>query len=183
METGRWDRINVKISSKYQGYEETEGDLMASLGYSSQNIDKQVRKAVGSSTDKILFRPIIRPLEREIERKLSLDVVRFSYSITQNFIESSFANEQLRSSLEFLRSSRLLVGKYVTDDLYLLYQGQLKSGIDYQYRGKGIGLEHVFGLEYRLNPRLLLQLEYDYNTLMDFDKDDKKVWLRHSFPF
>jgi hypothetical protein len=181
--TGRWDRINVRISSQYQGLDETEGDVMATLGYSSQNIDNQVRKAVGSSTDKFLFRPLIRPIEREIERKLSLDVVRFSYSITQNFIESSFANEQLRSSLEFLKSSRLMLGKYLTDDVYLLYQGQLQSGIDYRYLGKGVGLEHVFGLEYRLNPRLLLQLEYDYNTLMEIDKDDKKVWLRHSFPF
>jgi hypothetical protein len=76
-----------------------------------------------------------------------------------------------------------MLGKYLTDDVYLLYQGQLQSGIDYRYLGKGVGLEHVFGLEYRLNPRLLLQLEYDYNTLMEIDKDDKKVWLRHSFPF
>jgi hypothetical protein len=65
----------------------------------------------------------------------------------------------------------------------LLYTGQLKAGIDYQFQNKGVGLEHMVGLEYRLNPRLLLQLQYDYNTLFETHKDDKKVWLRHSFPF
>lgn len=183
VDRGPWDRIHVKLSSEYPGFEETQADLMASLGYSSDNIDEQARKAVGHSTDNLLFRPIMRPIERQLERKLQLDVVRFSYSIAQNFLDSSFNNEQLSSSLELLRSSRLILGKYLTEDLYLIYTGELKAGIDYQFQEKGVGLQHIVGLEYRLNPRWLLQMEYDYNTLLETHKDDKKVWLRHSFPF
>ncbi len=180
---GRWDRINIKLSSEYPGFEETQTDLMEQLGYSVETIDDQARKAVGSSTDNFLFRPLLRPIERELERKLQLDVVRFSYSIAQNFLDSGRNNEELNSSLALLRSSRLILGKYLTDDVYLLYHGELKAGIDYQFTDKGVGMQHIVGLEYRLTPKWLLQMEYDYNTLFETRKDDKKIWLRHSFPF
>ncbi len=182
LNTGRWDRINVKLSSQYPTFDETQGDIMATLGYSSENIEAQARKAIGSSTDNFLFRPLLRPLERELERKLQLDVVRFSYAIAQNFLNSNF-NDQLGSSLSLLRSSRLVLGKYLTEDLYLIYSGELKAGIDYQFQDKGVGLQHIVGLEYRLNNKWLLQMEYDYNTLLELHRDDKKVRLRHTFPF
>lgn len=180
---GRWDRINIKLSSEYPTYAETQGEVMATLGYSSTTIDEKARKAVGYSTDSFIFRPLMRPIERQLERSLGLDVVRFSYAFTQNFLDSNFSNDQLRSSLAYLRSSRLILGKYLTEDIYLLYTGELKSGIDYQFQEKGVGLQHILGLEYRLARRWLLQMEYDYNSLLETHKDDKKFWLRHSFPF
>jgi len=180
---GRWDRINVKLSSEHPTYDESQSDIMATLGYSSDNIDEQARRALGSSTDNFLFRPLLRPIERQLERKLRLDVVRFSYAIAQNFLDSNFSNDQLSTSLALLRSSRLVLGKYLTENMYLLYSGELKAGIDYQFQDKGVGLQHVVGLEYRLTKKLLLQMEYDYNSLLEAHKDDKKVWLRHSFPF
>lgn len=181
---GRWDRIQIKLSSEYPHYAETQTQLMATLGFSSENMDERAIKAVGYSTDRMLFRPLMRPIERQLERKLGLDVVRFSYAITRNFLDSNFNNEQLSSSLGFLRSSKVTLGKYLTSDLYLLYTGQLAAGIDYQFQDEaGVGLRHFVGLEYRLNPRWLLQFEYDYNTLLETHKEDKKVWLRHSFHF
>lgn len=183
LDKGRWDRVNIKLSSQYPTYDQTQSQIMRALGYSSETIDDQARKVVGSSTDNMLFRPLLRPIERELERKLQLDLVRFSYAITQNFLDSSFNSEQLGPSLALLRSSRLMLGKYLTEDVYLLYTGELKAGIDYQFQDKGYGLLHVVGLEYRLNPKWLLQMEYDYNTLFETHKDDKKLWLRHSFPF
>ena len=180
---GRWDRINIKLSSEYPGYQETQEDLMATLGYSTETIDNQAVKAVGSRTDNLILRPLFRPVERELERNLGLDVVRFSYAITQNFLNSSFTNDALGSSLAFLKSSRLILGKYLTDDIYFLYTGELEAGIDYQFQDKGVGLRHIVGLEYRLNASWLLQMEYDYNTLLESHKDDKKISLRHSFPF
>jgi hypothetical protein len=180
---GRWDRINVKLSSEYPGYDETQSDLMATLGYSSETLDEKAKQAVGYSTDRFLFRPLIRPIERELENRFRLDVVRFSYAIARNFLNSSLNNEELSSSLALLRSSRLMLGKYLTDDIYFLYTGELKAALDYQYLNKSVGLQHIVGLEYRLNPRLLLQVEYDYNTLFETHRGDKKLRLRHSFPF
>ncbi|MFQ5751287.1 MAG: hypothetical protein ACE5HI_04755, partial [bacterium] len=183
VQKGRWDRLNIKLSSEYPGYEETQGQIMATLGYSAETVEEKATKAVGYSTDKLIFRPLMRPIERELERKLGLDVVRFSYAITRNFLDANFNNEELSTSLALLRSSRLILGKYLTDDLYFLYTGELKAGIDYRFQDKGVGLEHIFGVEYRLNSSWLLQMEYDYNTLLENRKDDKKIWLRHSFPF
>ena len=180
---GRWDRLNIKLTSAYPGYKETQGDVMAVLGFSSQTVQEQATKAVAYGTDRLLFRPIMRPLERGLERALGLDVVRFSYAITKNFLYANFNNEQLSSTLDLLRSSRLVLGKYVTDNLYLLYSGELKAGIEYRFQDKGVGLLHSFGLEYRLTPQWLLQMEYDYNTLLETNRDDKKIWLRHSFLF
>ncbi len=181
--SGRWDRIQVRVSSENPAYQQTQSELMASLGYSSDTIDDQARKVVGSSTDKFLFRPILRPIERQIERGLSLDFVRFSYAIAQNFLDSNVNNGQLSTTLALLRSSRLSLGKYISSDVYLLYTGELKAGIGLQFQKRGVGLEHVFGLEYRLGQRWQLQMEYDYNTLLETHKDDKKLRLRHSFPF
>jgi hypothetical protein len=179
---GRWNRLNIKLSSEHPNYQETQGDLMAVLGYSSSTMEEQAKNAVAYSTDRLIFRPIMRPLERELERVLGLDVVRFSYALTRNLFDANFSNEQLRSSLELLKSSRLLLGKYLTDDIYILYTGELKTGPDYQFQDKGIGLQHILGLEYRVSPHWLFQVEYDYNTLFDKRRDDKKIWLRHSFP-
>jgi hypothetical protein len=180
---GRWDRVTIKLSSQYPGYEETQKGIMSTLGYSSSNMEEQATRAVGYSTDKFIFRPIMRPIERQLERRLGLDVVRFSYAIARNFLDANIKNEEFGSSWALLRSSRLILGKYLTDDIYVLYTGELKAGVDYQYQNKGVGLQHIVGLEYRLNSRWLLQMEYDYNTLFERHKDDKKIWLRHSFPF
>ncbi len=180
---GRWDRLNIKLSSEFPGYAQTEKDIMATLGYSSNTVEEQATRAVGYSTDKFIFRPIMRPIERQLERRLGLDVVRFSYALTRNFLDANLNNEELGAKLALLRSSRLVLGKYLTNDLYVIYTGELKAGVDYRYQDKGVGLQHIVGLEYRLNPRWLLQMEYDYNTLLQKQKDDKKIWLRHSFPF
>jgi hypothetical protein len=180
---GRWDRVNIRLSSEFQGYADTEKDIMATLGYSSTTVEEQATRAVGYGTDKFIFRPIMRPIERQLERRLGLDVVRFSYALTRNFLDANLNDEQLSTSLALLRSSRLILGKYLTNDIYVIYTGELKAGVDYRYQDKGIGLQHIVGLEYRLNQRWLLQMEYDYNTLLQNQKDDKKIWLRHSFPF
>lgn len=181
---GRYDRIRLKVSSQYTKYEGTQRETMATLGYSSETLDERARSAVGSSTDNFIFRPLFRPIERQLERKLGLDVVRFSYAVARNFLNSNFTNEQLSSSLALLRSSRLVLGKYLTEDIYIIYTGELKTDIDYQFSNeKGVGLQHIVGLEYRFNPQWLLQMEYDYNTLLQTHKQDKKIWLRHSFPF
>lgn len=180
---GRWDRLKIKVSSDFFGLHETEADILKSLGYASETMDKQARRAVGYSTDNLLFRPIIRPLERRLERTLGLDVIRFSYAFAQNFLDASFDNEQIKSTLSYLRSSRLIIGKYLTSDLYFNYTGELEAGIEYKFQDKGVGLHHKLGLEYRFNPRWLIQMEYDYNTLFNQQKDDKKIWLRYSFPF
>ncbi len=113
-------------------------------------------------------------------------MVRFSSRFTRNLIEMNLKEErnfQFDSKLFLLRSTKLMIGKYLAERLFLMYTGQLEAGLDYRYQQEGFGFRHTLGLEYRINTSLLLQMEYDYNSLLLWQKEDKKILLRYSFPF
>jgi hypothetical protein len=157
---------------------------MASLGYSTATLQDKAFDAIGISTENILLRPLYRPVERQLETLLGLDYVRFSSRFTRNLISFNLNdNPELNSRLSLLRSTKVIVGKYLANRIFLQYTGQVEAGIDYRYAEKNIGLRHTFGLEYRISPKLLLELEYDYNSMMYENHDDKRIVLRHWFPF
>ncbi|UCE05793.1 MAG: translocation/assembly module TamB domain-containing protein [bacterium] len=186
LKRGRLGEVVFQLSADNPNLGYTEGELLASLGYSASNIPKMATDLIGISTDNLLFRPLFRPFERQLERTFRLDMVRFSSRFTRNLIEMNLNDErnfQLDSKLFLLRSTKLMIGKYLAERLFLLYTGQLEAGMDYRYQQEGFGFRHTLGLEYRINPSLLLQMEYDYNSLLLWQKEDKKFMLRHSFPF
>jgi hypothetical protein len=180
---GRWDNVYFKLSSDNPNYGESQAQILAALGYSLETAGARATEAVGTATDNRLLRPLFRPVERQLKRRLGLDIVRLSSRLTRNFIEYNLGAStfDLRSAL--WRDTRLTLGKYLSDDLYFLYNGQIEAGIDYRYHERGYGLRHILGMEYRVNPTLLFQVEYDVNTLLLRDKMDWKLWLRHSFTF
>ena len=183
---GRLGEMVFQLSSENQQLGGTEGEILASLGYSTDKIKKMATDLIGISADNLLFRPLFRPFERELERRLGLDMVRFSSRFTRNLIEMNVSDErnyQLNSKLFLLRSTKVMIGKYFLNQIFLTYSGQLEAGLDYRYQHEGFGLSHKFGLEYRISPSLLLQMEYDYNSLLLYRREDKRILLRHSFPF
>jgi hypothetical protein len=139
-------------------------------------------------------------VERQLERHLGLDVVRLSSRFTRNFLVANFNNDTAsrlaspapgenhkeNAALAMLQSTRLLVGKYLWSDLYLNYIGQVEVGPDETLATTTLKprplLRHTLGLEYRINPAMMLQFEYDYNPLLVNNRDDSRIWLRHSFP-
>jgi hypothetical protein len=134
-------------------------------------------------------------VERQLERRLGLDLVRLSSRFTRNFLVSNFNNNAAapapnentkeNAALNILQSTRLLIGKYLWSDLYLNYIGQIEVGPDETLnttlKPRPL-LRHTLGLEYRINPAMMLQFEYDYNPLLVNNRDDSRIWLRHSFP-
>ncbi|MBN1541943.1 translocation/assembly module TamB domain-containing protein [candidate division KSB1 bacterium] len=181
---GRWDQIRFKLTTDNPNLGTNEAQILASLGYSTETLQDKAFDAIGISTENVIFRPLYRPVERHLEELFNLDYVRFSSRFTRNLIASNVNdNAELSTRLALLRSTRLVVGKYLGDRLFLQYTGQVESGIDYKYKEKNIGLRHTFGLEYRINPKLLLELEYDYNSMIYENRDDKRIVLRHWFPF
>ncbi len=183
---GRLGEVTFQLSSENSTLGDSEGEILASLGYSLSNIKGMATDIIGISTDNLVFRPLFRPFERQLEQTLRLDMVRFSSRFTRNLIEMNVTEERnfvFDSKLFLLRSTKVMIGKYLADQLFLMYSGQLEAGMDYRYQHEGFGLSHKFGLEYRINSNLLLQMEYDYNTLMLDQREDKRVLLRHSFPF
>ncbi|MDZ7308006.1 MAG: DUF748 domain-containing protein, partial [candidate division KSB1 bacterium] len=174
------DRPNLPATVQGQGLATRQEQVLASLGYSMDRLGEKATEAVGIGTDNLILRPFLRPVERAMQRTLGLDVVRFSSRFTRNFLTTNLSNNSpantpalpdARRSL--FRSSRLTIGKYLLDNLYLSYIGQLESGAerdslttingqplpDLEYK---LQLRHRLGLEYRLNPDMLLQVEYDF---------------------
>ncbi|MDZ7340644.1 MAG: translocation/assembly module TamB [candidate division KSB1 bacterium] len=186
LKRGRLGEVVFELSSDNPNLGDTEGELLASLGYSPANLPRMATNLIGISADNLIFRPLFRPFERQLERTLKLDMVRFSSRFTRNLIEMNLQDErnfEINSKLFLLRSTKLMIGKYIADRLFLMYTGQLEAGMDYRYQHEGFGFRHTLGFEYRINPNLLLQMEYDYNSLLLWQKEDKKILLRHSFPF
>ncbi|MDZ7330439.1 MAG: translocation/assembly module TamB [candidate division KSB1 bacterium] len=186
LKRGRLGEVVFQLSADNPNLGHSEGELLASLGYSLSNMPKVATDIIGISADNLIFRPLFRPFERQLERALGLDIVRFSSRLTRNLIEMNLNNEQnwlYDSRLFLLRSTKLILGKYLAQRLFLLYTGQLEAGMHYRYEQEGLGLHHTLGLEYRINPNLLLEMQYDYNSLLLWQKEDKRIMLRHSFPF
>lgn len=181
---GRWGKIQFKLTTDNPNIGITEGEILASLGYSASNIREKATDIIGISTDNYLFRPLFRPFERQLERTFNLDLVRFSSRFTRNLIEMNLWSDEVvnnNSKLYLLRSSRVMVGKYLADRVFFSYTGQLESNMSYRQHGEQLGLKHRLGLEYRINSNLLLEMEYNYNSFL-IQREDKRIFLRHSFP-
>lgn len=196
---GRFQHAIFKLTSDQPNFWGTgQEQVLASLGYSVDNIGKSATEAVGIGTDNLLMRPFLRPVERAVQRTFGLDIVRFSSRFTRNFLTTNFNNNAADNAAaapeahrSLFRSSRVTVGKYLLNNLYLSYIGQLESGLERDSTNHVAGqplpdseyklqLRHRLGLEYRLNSDMLLQVEYDFAD--ESVRADRKIWLRHSFP-
>jgi hypothetical protein len=181
---GRWGNIQFQITTDNPNLGLTDAEILASLGYSGSNIREKATDIIGISTDNLVFRPLLRPFERQIERTFNLDLVRVSSRLTRNLIEMNLWKGDIvypYPKLYLLRSTRVMVGKYLADKVFLTYTGQLEAGMNYRVHGEELGLKHTLGLEYRINPSLLLEMEYNYNSFL-LQREDKRIFLRHSFP-
>ncbi|MBN1558876.1 translocation/assembly module TamB domain-containing protein [candidate division KSB1 bacterium] len=180
----RFDQIRFKLSSDNPNIGSSEAQILASLGYSTNNLQNNAVSAIGYSTDNLIFRPLFRPMEKELEQTFGLDYVRFSSQLTRNIIMFNLNNNlELNSRLALLESTKIIVGKYLSNNFFLQYTGQIESGVGYRYKAKHLGFHHTLGLEYQINPQVLVELEYDYDSLMLEKRDDKRIILRHWFPF
>lgn len=183
---GHWedDNLYFELSSDNPNLGLSDGQILSSLGYSADNVRTKGPDIIGISADHLFFKPLFRPVERRLERMFKLDFVQLSSRFTRNFLERNlYPNSQEFSKYALLRSTRLTVGKYLADQLFFLYTGEVNATTQYKPEQPEVGLRHIFGLEYRILPNLMIEMEYDYNNLLLNDKDDKKIMLRHSFPF
>ncbi|APF19364.1 hypothetical protein Calab_3668 [Caldithrix abyssi DSM 13497] len=200
---GSWENFKFKLVSADPKIGESQEQVLADLGFSVGNIADKVTSVGGAVTEKYIFRPLFRPLERVIERNLGIDMVRFNSNIARNLFYSSigFGRSEFNRStplinpfntetpyLFLMQSSEITLGKYLTQNLFLTYTGQLVSVYD-QSR-PSFDINHSFGIEYRFFRNILLEIEYD-RELMGYYKiqnqkqylEDIKIRLRHSFTF
>ena len=183
-EGGPWDKVHFRFSTDNPNLGRTEADLLAALGYSADNIKDRAYDALGTQVDNLVFRPLLRPLERGMRRYLGLDVVRVSSMFSRNIAELRTSDRVSFDPKLLLRSTKLTLGKYLAPGLFLFYSGQVQEGIGFRYHTHGLGFRHALSLEYTIRPDLFLQMEYTYDSqLLSDRREDKRIWLRHVFPF
>jgi len=179
-------------SGENPALEVSQEEILKMLGYSVFDIKEKAPMVVGLRAQNVFLRPIVRPIERKIRNFFSLDELTlrpsFAKNITQYFLESSLnispskrLGEKIfyRPSLLF-QSSSLVLGKYILDDFYFSYEGQLVTGFVKNEKEK-LGISHLFGLEYRIAPGIMLEMQYDYQFDRYQDKKDKRLWIRQYF--
>ncbi|MCB9057346.1 MAG: hypothetical protein H6627_02200 [Calditrichae bacterium] len=201
-QSGSWEDFKFKLVSADPTIGETQEQVLAYLGYSVENFKEKATNVGGALTDKYLIRPLLRPIERALERGLGMDLVRFNSSIARNLFYSSLGKQinnqdvnpfinPLSTDVPYLflmSSSEVTIGKYISEDLYLTYTGQLVSV--YENTETGYDFNHSLGLEYRFFQNILLEFEWDRELLgyYNFENqkqylEDFKIRLRHSFSF
>ncbi|MGD9897874.1 MAG: hypothetical protein AB7T22_01980 [Calditrichaceae bacterium] len=199
---GSWEDFKFKLVSYDNNVGETQEQVLGYLGYSVDNIKEKATSVGGAVTERFLIRPLLRPIERALERSLGMDLVRFNSSIAKNLFYSSLgAQNDLQNGSSYInpfstsapylflmQSSEVTVGKYLTQNLYLSYTGQLVSV--YDQSETGFDMNHSVGIEYRFLRNVLLEIEYDrelmgyYQVLKERQYlEDFKIRLRHSFSF
>ncbi len=200
---GSLENFKFKLVSADPQIGEDQEQVLSYLGFSVGNLREKATSVGGAVTDKYIFRPLFRPIERAIERNLGIDFVRINSNIAKNLFYTSIGyggrnfgrNQPLinpfNTSMPYLflmSSSEVTLGKYLTQNLYLTYTGQLVSV--YDKTKPTFDMNHSFGIEYRFLRNILLEIEYD-RELMGYYKipnqkqylEDIKIRLRHSFTF
>jgi hypothetical protein len=196
----RWEDFRFRLVSADPTIGESQEQVLAYLGYSVGNVEEKAKKVGGAVTDNYLIRPLLRPIERGIEKYLGIDFVRFNAKIAENLLSAGTQNGSANnlynnqyygtSSMPYawlIQSSEFTVGKYLTQNLYLTYTGQIVA-LAHEQQSE-FSLNHSLGVEYRFLKNLLFEFEYDREMLQLYQMYDKsyqedfKVRFRYSFSF
>ena len=182
---GQWKNIHFRFSTDNPNLARSEADLMSAMGYSSESLASKAYDVIGLQLENKLIRPIFRPFENSLRRYLGLDIFRVSSMISRNIMEMRIAGgyDYFDPRL-LLRRTKFTLGKYLMPGLFIIYSGQIQSGIGFRYPIHGVGFKHALTIEYALRPDLFIEMEYMYNSLLLSNmREDKRIWIRHVFPF
>ena len=183
-EAGPWSKVQFRFSTDNPNLARTEADLLAALGYSIEKISDRAYDVLGMRVENVIFRPIFKPIERGLRTYLGLDMVRFYSMFSRNLVQLQSRGQMGFDPRLLLRSTKLMVGKYLAPGFLIIYSGQVQSGPEIQYLTHGMGFKHALTLEYAIRPDLFLLAEYTYDSqLLSDRREDKRIWVRHIFPF
>lgn len=161
----------------------TNTEVLSLLEGRDRGLKGHAYEALGLQVENFILGPIIKPIEREIRKSFGLDLFHFSYMFGRNFFRPGSRDQRLLDANSLIQQTRLMVGKYLGPNLFLTYSGQIQRGL-LVYPEYGLGFKHSLSLEYMINPDLFLEMEYTYNSLLLSEwQVDKRIWIRHVFPF
>lgn len=186
---GRWGEISFVLEDD-QGHSQEQ--IMAMLGFTSEALPGKL-VGIGSRliTDFTPLRRWTASFERQMERWFGVDRVDIEATVARNYLQRKMTEREKfgtidtsgYSYLSILDYSRVMVGKYVTNDIYVSYTGSLLSETDI-YQETRLGVVHDWELIFRLHriiPNLTLGYRYEYDGL--YRVEDNMVSLRYFYIF
>jgi hypothetical protein len=163
-------------------------EALALLGLTPTQVEGTAGELVARTAARTLARQVLGPLERRIEKWTLLDEVTLSPGGGSRAVGARLQqNRTLQDSLQqgatvrFLTGSQFTLGKYVTQDLFLTYTGELAAG-PAEAKSR-LGLIHNWNLEYRMKPLsrdLVLDFAVEYDAVER--RRDETVAVKYSFP-
>lgn len=168
---------------------ETSEKALEYLGYKPADVTGKAEQLVATTVARVIGRQWIDPIERKLERWTWLDEIAISpgggkrTSLSRQYLQNTIRQDSLSELgvVRFFTGSQLSVGKYLTNEVFLSYTGELaesQAGIE----GGRIGLVHFWNLEYRMepiSPDLVLDLGVEYDEAER--RRDESVSLKYSF--
>lgn len=195
---GRWGEFTLVLEGEAgSGLEGdmSQEEILASMGYSVEGITDKVGAIGGSVLTRAVSRRILRPFERDVARLLGLDLVRFEPVLNESFFGQTQTNiyedvqygQRTGLAGKYEPGSTIRVGKYVSNDLYLSYTGQLasESAVYTSTAEQGrVGLLQTWNVTYRvseLSPNFVVETGWEYDNLEE--KSNRSAKLRYTFNF
>ncbi|MBC8204422.1 MAG: translocation/assembly module TamB domain-containing protein [FCB group bacterium] len=183
----RWDKFTFMLEDNLGNSQE---QILSYLGYSPETLSGKMTDVPLKQVDKAFFGAWLVTLERELRNIFGVDYLRINPAVAQNLLEESLFNPAIDTAsyidwrTRYLRRSKITIGKYITDDLFFYYSGQLQAGNSDLDRRERLGVVHNWNLEFNLptsGANLQTILGYEYDNLER--KADVRISIRYTFNF
>lgn len=184
---GELNEINIRLEDDHNHSQE---QILALMGYSVEHLASTLSGLGGTFVENAMpFKRWTQALERNLERWLGLDMLEIEPQLARNLIERqifSSADSVASSSgqnyyLTALNQSKITVGKYFNQDIYISYTALLQLGAD-ENNTTRLGMVHNWDFTFRitdLDPNFFIGYRYLYDSLVNLD--DHRLSLKYSF--
>jgi hypothetical protein len=183
---GRFDDVTYVLESENADSPEA---VLALLGYGSGNTTAKAGRVLAQTALSAAKRQWLDPIARQLEKATVFDEIALTpggsgrgESLFRQQREQVLADSlQQPSVVRFFTGSHVTVGKYITDDIFLTYTGELIEGPG-ELEGSRLGLVHIWNLELRMDPLardLVLDFAVEYDEIER--RRDESVAVKYSF--
>lgn len=183
---GRFEDVTYVLEA--DGYADPE-QVLALLGYDLTNLSQgKATKLLTRTAMSAAKRIWLDPISRRLERATFLDQISLSpgggpsasmfRAQRENVLTDTLESEGF---VRLLRGSHVTVGKYLYNDVFVTYTGELSEASG-EAEGGRLGLIHYWNLQYRVVP---LSRDFVLDFAVEYDeasrRRDESVALKYSF--
>jgi hypothetical protein len=180
----RFDDVTYVLESDNADSPES---VLQLLGYGSVNTTAKAEQVLAKTALSAAKRRWLDPIARQLEKSTIFDEIALapgggrSGLFRQQREQALTDSTQSASVVRFFTGSHVTVGKYLTDDVFVSYTGELVEGPG-DLEGSRLGLVHFWNLELRMDPLardLVLDFAIEYDEIER--RRDESVALKYSF--